>query len=794
MIVMMLRMLRRDLKRKKTMNTILFLFIIIASMFLASGLNNTITVSEGLKSFFNEAGLGDYNILTMGDNAVGALDDMLKTEPAVKDYSLEEIIYGSQKNIKESNDAKIEYGTSSGANLIQSISRAKLGFYDENNEAIQAIAPGEVYVSPAFLSDSSHEVGDTILISIEGVKLREKIVGICKDAFLGGAIVGNRRFLINEQDYQRLVSKKIIYDSYRGEACYIKTDDVLAIKSALKDVAHVAFDGDMELIRTSYLMDMLLAYVMLIMSACLIIVSLVILRFSIRFSIEEEFREIGVMKAIGINNLRIRSLYIVKYIAMAVVGAIIGCTLSLPFGDLLLKESSRSIMLKSTQGMMWNIVGAIGVVLICLLFGFLFTGKVNKYTPLDAIRSGQIGERFKKKNKYHLRKTHLKPGGYLALNDVICAPKRFFTIILTFFLFTVLVLVIVNIASTMRSDAFADSFGTVSDLYVMDTDLLMKLTSKSDLKDVDKEYEKIEDKLSDEGIPGRICQELQFKYPITVKGKDYSYTFSQGRKTRMEDYALLEGSAPASRDEIAITPAVAKEFDIDIGDTITVHFANEDIDCMVTEKYETMNNLGALIRLHTDAPTDIGHYSTSMGLQIKFDDHPDAETIEDRKATVNRLLDTDNSMNAEEYCVDCMKVAPMMEAVSYLLLAITLIIIILVTILTERTLIAGEVTQIAICKAIGFSNPAIIRWHVWRFTIVGVVVSVFSAGLSIPLTKLVGDPIFAMTGKSDVTYNIDVTKTFFIYPGTVLAVTVIIAFITALYTRKITARDTANIE
>ncbi|MBR1873849.1 MAG: FtsX-like permease family protein [Eubacterium sp.] len=790
----MLRMLRRDLKRKKTMNTILFLFIIIASMFLASGLNNIITVSDGLENFFNEAGLGDYNILTMGDNAVGALDDMLKTEPAIKDYSLEEVVYASQKNIKESDGTNIEYNSTAGANLIQSISGAKLGFYDENNEIITDIAPGEVYVSSVFLSESSHKTGDTILINVEGVKLNEKIVGICKDAFLGGAIVGNRRFLINKQDYNKLVGNKTIRDAYRGEACYIKTDDVMAIKSALKDVSHIAFDGDKELIRTSYLMDMLLAYVMLIMSVCLIIVSLVILRFSIRFSIEEEFREIGVMKAIGINNLRIRGLYIVKYIAMAVVGAIIGCTLSLPFGDLLLKESSRSIMLKSTQGMMWNIVGAIGIVLICLLFGFLFTGKVNKYTPLDAIRSGQSGERFKKKNKYHLRKTHLKPGGYLALNDVICAPKRFFTIILTFFLFTVLVLVIVNIASTMRSDAFADSFGTVSDMYIMDTDLMMKLSNKSDLKDMDKEYEIMEDKLSDEGIPGTICQELQFKYPITVKGKDYSYTFSQGRKTNMEDYALLEGSAPASRDEIAITPAVAKEFDIDIGDTITVHFANEDIDCMVTEIYETMNNLGALIRLHTDAPTDIEHYSNCMGLQIKFDDHPDAQTIEDRKETVNRLFDTDCSMNAAEYCVDCMKVAPMMEAVSYLLLAITLIIIVLVTILTERTLIAGEVTQIAICKAIGFSNPAIIRWHVWRFAIVGVIVSVFSAGLSIPLTKLFGDPIFAMTGKNDVTYSIDVTKTFFIYPGTVLAVTVIIAFITALYTRKITARDTANIE
>ena len=75
---MFLRMLKRDLKRKKTMNTILFLFIIIASMFMASGMNNIIAVTNGLDNYLTEAGVGDYNILTMGEHAVGALDDMLK--------------------------------------------------------------------------------------------------------------------------------------------------------------------------------------------------------------------------------------------------------------------------------------------------------------------------------------------------------------------------------------------------------------------------------------------------------------------------------------------------------------------------------------------------------------------------------------------------------------------------------------------------------------------------------------------------------------------------------------------
>ena len=39
---MYLNILKKDLKRKKTMNMILLVFIILATMFVASGLNNVL--------------------------------------------------------------------------------------------------------------------------------------------------------------------------------------------------------------------------------------------------------------------------------------------------------------------------------------------------------------------------------------------------------------------------------------------------------------------------------------------------------------------------------------------------------------------------------------------------------------------------------------------------------------------------------------------------------------------------------------------------------------------------------
>ena len=44
---MYLNILKKDLKRKKAMNVILLIFIILATMFVASGLNNVFTVING---------------------------------------------------------------------------------------------------------------------------------------------------------------------------------------------------------------------------------------------------------------------------------------------------------------------------------------------------------------------------------------------------------------------------------------------------------------------------------------------------------------------------------------------------------------------------------------------------------------------------------------------------------------------------------------------------------------------------------------------------------------------------
>lgn len=788
---MIFRILRNDLKRKKTMNIILFMFIILATMFVASGVNNVVTVVNGTDYYLDRANVGDYVIITMGDNAVGALDEMLNTDSAVKDYRIEQVVFGSQDNIKAADGSDVECKNST---IYQPLSASAITFFDSKNEPLTNVEQGHVYVSGGFMKKNGFHKGDIIQFEHSGVKLELILDGIVKDALLGSDFMGNTRFILSDSDMDKILDNETICEHYRGEICYIHTDDVAAMKTAMVNVTNVAIDGTRSTIKMCYVMDMVVAFIMLTLSICLIVVSFVVLKFSITFTITEEFREIGVMKAVGISNYKIRSLYIVKYLMMAIAGALIGFFASIPFGRMLINSVSEKMVLGNNNATTINIVSSVFVVLVIVLYAYRCTGKVRKSSPVDAIRNGQTGERYKNKSVLRLHKFPSKNALFMALNDILSNIKRFLTIMFSFGICTLFVLMLVNTTSTMNSPNLIETFGKRSDLYVTDVNDVMDFMTTNDKSGMEQRLDEMAEELTNENMPATLCIDLQYKYPITFKGNKYIITCGQGVNTKATDYQYMEGVVPEDEHEIAITPQITEMIGVKIGDTITIHFEEQDMDCIVTAYFQTMNQLGEMIRLHEDAPVDFKHISNAMSYQIDFTDNPTDEEIDLRKERIKVLYDNEKVMNATEYCVDCTAVTGTLKSVQFLLLGITLIVVILVTILMERSFIADEKSQIAILKAIGFKDRFIIKWHVYRFGIVALVAVAFAAALSIPVTDLCISPIFKMMGAIDVDYNIEPLQIFALYPGIIMAMTIVVTFFVALYTKTIKSSDTANVE
>lgn len=789
---MRLRILKNDLKRKKTINMILVLFIILSTVFVASGINNVIAVLNGTEGYLKKAKVGDCAIVTMGKDVVGGVDKAVKNMKEIKDYRIETVIFGAKDNVKKIDGTICE---SKNATCFQSLSDAKICFFDLNNQQVDQVEPGHVYVTSTFLGENDLSKGDVIVVKIGSIRRKLIIDGKLKDAFLGSSFTGNTRFLMNDQDYKAFLKDEDTIHYSQGEIAYFDVNDIKEFVSRISEIPNVNFKGTKSVLKMLYAIENITAILVLILSICLMVVSFVVLRFSIQLTLTEEFREIGVMKAIGLNNKDVRNLYVWKYLSLSIAGGVIGFFASLPLGNKLLEYAANNMVIESDSGIFANLIGAIIVIVIIPLYAYLCTKKIKKISPISAIRSGQTGERYVQKTTYSIKKSHLETNFFMAVNDLLSNPRKYLTVVISFFLCTSLMLVIANTTATMKSDRLLSSLSMRSDLYITDVGTSMKFMNGHTKEELLEYFDTLEKDLKELDMPGKLRTDVFYNYKVSFKGKEYLFSCNQGINAKITDYDYEKGTVlPRSKEEVLITPIISELTGAKIGDTITIDFETEKIDCMVTGYCETMNQMGEVIRLHQDAPTDFSHVSTIAQFQIEFDDNPSVKLIDERKEKLKNYYNNDEIMNASEYCMDCVEVADILTMVQYLLLGITLLVVILVTILMERSFIADEKSQIATLKAIGFKGKDVIAWHTYRFCLVGLVAAVLACVASIPLTKLCITPIFKMMGVAKIDYKFDIMRTFLVYPGIVFGTTVIISFIVARYTRKITCRDTANIE
>ncbi len=792
---MFLRILKKDLKRKRAMNVILLLFIILASMFVASSVTNIVTVTTALNGYFEMADVPDYFAADMSKSGGSDLYDTFENASAINEFRIEEVGYMSQSNVTRNGKP---LNASNATQILQSDRNFALNYFLEDGSILESVPKGKVYATHFAEKNAGLKVGDKITIELEGISREFTFAGSFKDAVCGSEMMGMTRFILNGEDYDEFMSDETVKNMYGGNFCYIFTDDLDSMLRQISDVSmNVIFEGDRELLNFSYVFDMLVTGIILVVSLILIIISFVVLRFTIAFTLSEEFREIGVMKAIGIRNIKIRGLYLTKYAALSVVGAAAGLILSYPFGKMLMDLSTGSIIMSSGNNGFINVICAVLVAAVILLFCLGCTGRVGRMTPLDAVRNGQTGERFRKKSLMRLGKSKLGTTAFLAANDIVSSPKRYGIMTLTFFLCMSLMLILSNSVTTLKSGKMLKYFG-VADCHIFaDTgDKTMEFMTEGGRKKLQKYLEEVEQTLAENSMPAECMQEFYLSSTVKHGENESRILIFQGTGTTMDMYEFAEGTPPQSSDEIALTIPAAKTLGADIGDTVTVSCPTGDVEYTVTALYQSMNNQGTAARLYTE--DDINYILISGGpaTQIKFTDNPDEKEISRRMDKIEEIYPEFTSIKtAGEWVKETTGVADALDAVKKMSAALTVILAALITVLMERSFITKEKAEIALMKAIGMRNSKVYSYHTARFSFVVIAAALFAELLGMPLTKLCIDPIFNMMGlETGVEYMQDPVEIYVVFPVIVLAATVVSAFLTSLYTRKIKSSDTANIE
>ncbi|SCY27229.1 putative ABC transport system permease protein [Lachnospiraceae bacterium XPB1003] len=786
---MIFRILLKDIKRRKTMNIILLMFVLIASMFTGSGLSTTVSVMGGLDHFFDMSETGNFLFIASGEGNSHEINRTLEKSDAVKGYRVEKVYTAPTKSVKKENGDDFKTGFPM---FLSEDDRCEKNF-DINNNEITEVNEGHVYLSKSYMDANEINPGDRITIDIEGKSFDLIVDGIMKDAvFCDVHMMNTQRVVLNERDMRKIRNNPLFRNN--GDLIYyiyyIDCDDTRAVDSLLADVEGFEFSGDKEMLKNLYVMDLMISMIMIVLSILLIAVSFVILHFSINFTLEEDFREIGVLKAIGLKNFRIRSMNTVKYTAMAIGGSIAGFFASIPLAMKLVGAVEGKMVVENTAGVIPNLTGALVVTVLIGSYAWHCTGKIKKFSPMDAIRYGSSGERFSGKKGRRIPSHRINVAFHLAVNDILSFPRRYLSILISFFLCTFIVLILDNAENTFKSDAFMDMLFSRGDMVgeFSSADMLKKNYNDAELYLM---YERMEKKLAAEGIPCRLSYVDDMSSTLELNGEDHKIRTIRSVRSLPEDHDYTEGSGPQNAGEIAVTKTIADKYGLEIGDVIKADMGKGKKDVVICGFFQSFANTGNVIRVSEEVRHD--GYRVG-GAVIHFTKDMSGE---DQKLLAGRIADIcgfEKVSTAAKYCEDTMGVADGFTALKWVMLFISFIVVLLVSILMERSFIASEKNQIALMKAVGFNNRSLVRWHIFRFAIIAEVAVLLAAAASVPMTTVIYSPVFYNMGVAEVRYRYNYLNILLIYPLLIFFETVFMVSLTSLCMRSIKSSDISNLE
>ena len=786
---MYFRILKKDLKRKRTMNAILLVFIILASTFIASSVNNMTAVMTALDRYFDKAEVPDYAFCLTSKAETDKLVRML--EEHSYEFRCQELLQANPAEIKMKGEP-FDYANSLCLCRLQPGKMIRI--FDANDRELTEIRDGEIYVTAEITNrpDNYLQIGDTVEITVGHKTKRFTVAGSTKDAVFGSSMAGITRFLISENDYLELSAEEAasFYD-FVG----VYTDDGAFMDRFNESGVNVTMNMDRSANKSMYLMDMVAAAVMIIVSVCLILISMVILRFTIHFTMSEEFREIGVMKAIGIGNAKIRGLYIIKYLVISVVGGMIGFVASVPFGNRMLRDVSQKIILDGGDNYYLNLLCVVSVVAVVELFCYFFFWFVKQFAPIEAIRNGEKGQRYRRKSVITLEGSRLAPVIFMAANDILSDIRRFAAMVLIFILGMLLVIIPVNTINTLQSDGLITLFNMAECDHVISGELFYTAEGNSRAQ-IEQQLRDLRKRLSEENIEADVFQEIMFKMTISFGEKRSSSLAFQGIGDITTDrYEYLDGTAPQGRDEVAVSHLISDAIGARIGDTVQIKHGETEEKYIVTAIYQTMNNLGEGIRFHPDAELDFSYAGGSFGRQITYRDDPDKEERNSRKELLKSICDESKVFTAGEYINEMIgDIAGQFQGLKQFILVIVLCINILVTVLMVKSFIAKEKGEIAVLKAIGFRNTSLVLWQTVRIGIILFVSVIVGVLLGQPVSEVSSGQAFKMMGAYSIQFDIAPFEVYVLYPAVVFGVTVLAAMLAALQVRSIPTAQISNNE
>ncbi|WP_269477536.1 ABC transporter permease [Hominibacterium faecale] len=790
------RILKKDMKRRKSINLILFLFITIATIFLSSSVGNILVASSAQNFYLDYAKIPQINIITSGTEEKADIERWLKKDaPGVKTYGYDHILILPEKGVDLSQNNKKKAFDANGASIYLSAkTEPYCKVFDKDGKDFD-LGEGDIALTQVTMDRNDLQTGDQVTIKVGDMEKTFTIKLAIKDAAFGSDMAGMCRLVVSSAEYARFAAndKADLLGMH-----YVDTDDEERFNQELNNHGFTTLSStiDKNTYKMAYSFDMLTVALLILIGICLILIALLVLRFTLVFTIEEDYREIGIMKAVGIKSFAIKKVYLAKYLILVTAGALCGLAVSIPVSRVMLSSVSKNLILENSDSKFWvNSLCALLIILLVMGFSYGCMHKLNKVSAITAIHGGQTGERYGKRAGFRLyRRKRMPVTAFLGVNDIFSHVKRYLVLMITFCISFILITIPLNTINTMQSDEMARQFCVNPDTAVCAREIegSGKGTYKTSVE-LEKDMDRVTDELKAKGyeaeLTGVAIYFFQYKEPRRDDNTNVMTTQILGSDQNFLRYQ--EGDAPVLENEIAFSQQILEENGWKIGDSVETQIGGKEKRMIITGTYSDYMQLGKSARLNPKVDCSKASLFDYWNIMVKMDTNLTQKQLAEKLekelpdyewATAQDVVDR-NTGGIQQSLEDM--IVPMT--------AVLLSVIMLITFLMERLFVVREKGEIAMMKSMGFQNKDIRMWQTLRMVLVALLSMLAAVPLSLLSNQFVLKPIFSAMG-ANVEIQVVPLQVYGICPAVLLLGIIIATMLASINVKKINIRELNNLE
>ncbi len=761
------RIIRNDISNSKLISLTTMIFVAVAAMLVALSAILVVNLSGALDTLMKQAKTPHFMQMHVGNIDTVRLEDFAKQNNNVQDYQVLEFL-----NIDGS---QIILGDRSFANNVQdngfTIQSKKFDYLlDLDGNIIDAL-DGELYVPIRYMKENNVKIGDKAAISGK----QFIVAGFLRDSQMNSMLSSSKRFLISKNDYEDI--KGFGRMEYLIE---FRLKDLASLGAFETAYATAGLEANGPTITyplfkmINALTDGLMIGIILLVSVLVVAIAFMCIRFTLLAKIELDYREIGVMKAIGLPVSNIKKIYLAKYAAIALAGSVIGFVCSFLFKNILL-ENIRLYMGESDNSSLASLFGIIGVVLVfCAIIAYVngVLKRFGKISAVEALHYGTSQEQNMGTKRFSLNSNRLiNINIFLGIKDVLSRKRLYATMLTVLVISSFIMIVPLNLYNTISSNNFIKYMG------------IGNYDMRIDIQQTDNISQKTEQ------ILYAINKDRTITKHTVLSTKTFKVKMEDGAerniKIELGNHSIFPikystGRAPALQHEIALSVLNADELGKKVGDIMTLVIAGKERKFTVSGIYSDITNGGKT------AKATFNDHSTNMMWSVISVEFSDKAMLENKMIEYTNHFTYAKVSDINNYVLQTF--GSTIDAVgkaSRAAIAVALFITVLITLLFMKMLVVKDRYDIAVMKAVGFTNSDITTQYIARSLFILLIGMVVGTLLANTVGSLLAGAMISSFGASSFTFSVNPLAAYLFCPLLMTCSVLIATIISTLSAGKI---------